>query len=165
LPGLDDQREHPAAAARTQVDLGSEPATRAAERLTSRALSASGSISSDRTRTALTVWTEPPLKDGGGECRAPAAWWCARTDVESTETSQSISPAALLPVRKGRCGRWRVHRQVVNGVLYRIRTGVQWRELPERYGPWKTVHERHRLQPLPLDTCQTTPTPHSRIND
>ncbi|GAA3050222.1 hypothetical protein GCM10020229_72140 [Kitasatospora albolonga] len=33
---------------------------------------------------------------------------------------------------------------MVNGVLYRIRTGVQWRDLPERYGPWKTVHERHR---------------------
>ncbi|MFP1628069.1 IS5 family transposase [Streptomyces sp. 5K101] len=50
----------------------------------------------------------------------------------------------LLPVSNGRCGRWRDHRQVVNGVLYRIRTGVQWRDLPERYGPWKTVHERHR---------------------
>lgn len=50
----------------------------------------------------------------------------------------------LLPVSNGRCGRWRDHRQVVNGVLYRIRTGVHWRDLPERYGPWKTVHERHR---------------------
>ncbi|MFF5924210.1 IS5 family transposase [Streptomyces flavochromogenes] len=50
----------------------------------------------------------------------------------------------LLPVSNGRCGRWRDHRQVVNGVLYRIRTGVQWRDLPDRYGPWKTVHERHR---------------------
>ncbi|BDH12320.1 hypothetical protein HOK021_34990 [Streptomyces hygroscopicus] len=29
-------------------------------------------------------------------------------------------------------------------MLYRIRTGVQWRDLAERYGPWKTVHERHR---------------------
>lgn len=26
-----------------------------------------------------------------------------------------------------------------------MRTGVQWRDLPERFGPWKTVHERHRL--------------------
>lgn len=26
-----------------------------------------------------------------------------------------------------------------------MRTGVQWRDLPERYGPWKTVYERHRL--------------------
>lgn len=50
----------------------------------------------------------------------------------------------LLPASNGRCGRWRDHRQVVNGVLYRIRTGVQWRDLPDRYGPWKTVHERHR---------------------
>ncbi|WP_435887603.1 IS5 family transposase [Streptomyces antimycoticus] len=50
----------------------------------------------------------------------------------------------LLPVSNGRCGRWRDHRQVVNGVLYRIRTGVQWRDRPERYGPWKTAHERHR---------------------
>ncbi|MFF8983817.1 IS5 family transposase [Streptomyces globisporus] len=49
-----------------------------------------------------------------------------------------------MPVSNGRCGRWRDHRQVVNGVLYRTRTGVQWRDLPDRYGPWKTVHERHR---------------------
>jgi hypothetical protein len=26
-----------------------------------------------------------------------------------------------------------------------VRTGVQWRDLPERFGPWKTVYERHRL--------------------
>ncbi|MGV9407060.1 transposase [Streptomyces sp. NPDC003667] len=45
---------------------------------------------------------------------------------------------SLLPVSNGRCGRrWRDHRQVVNGVLYRIRPGVQWRDLPEQDGPWK----------------------------
>ncbi|MFI0716464.1 IS5 family transposase [Streptomyces inhibens] len=49
----------------------------------------------------------------------------------------------LLPVSNGSCRRWRDHRQVINGVLYRIRIGVQWRDVPERYGPWKTVHERH----------------------
>ncbi|MCX4749181.1 IS5 family transposase [Kitasatospora sp. NBC_01287] len=49
-----------------------------------------------------------------------------------------------LPVGTGRCGRWRDHRQVINGVLHRIRTGVPWRDLPHRYGPWKTVSERHR---------------------
>lgn len=26
-----------------------------------------------------------------------------------------------------------------------MRTGVRWRDLPERFGPWKTVYERHRL--------------------
>ncbi|WP_425540939.1 IS5 family transposase [Streptomyces coeruleorubidus] len=51
----------------------------------------------------------------------------------------------FLPVSNGRCGRWRDHRQVIDGILHRVRTGVQWRDLPERFGPWKTVYERHRL--------------------
>nr|WP_237324475.1 IS5 family transposase [Streptomyces sp. CBMAI 2042] len=51
----------------------------------------------------------------------------------------------FLPVSKQRCGRWRDHRQVIDGLLHRVRTGVQWRDLPERFGPWKTVYERHRL--------------------
>lgn len=50
----------------------------------------------------------------------------------------------FLPVGNGRCGRWRDHRQVINGILHRARTGVQWRDLPGRFGPWKTVYERHR---------------------
>lgn len=44
----------------------------------------------------------------------------------------------------GRCGRWRDHRQVIDGILHQVRTGVHWRDLPERFGPWKTVYERHR---------------------
>ncbi|EFL20896.1 IS5 family transposase [Streptomyces himastatinicus ATCC 53653] len=44
-----------------------------------------------------------------------------------------------------RCGRWRDHRQVINGIIHRLSTGTQWRELPERFGPWKTVHKRHLL--------------------
>jgi transposase len=34
---------------------------------------------------------------------------------------------------------------VIDGILHRIRTGAHWRDLPERFGPWKTVYERHRL--------------------
>jgi transposase len=32
----------------------------------------------------------------------------------------------------------------VNGVLWRTRTGSPWRDLPESYGRWKTVYNRHR---------------------
>ncbi len=39
---------------------------------------------------------------------------------------------------------WKDHRQVVNGVLWRTRTGSPWRDLPESYGCWKTVYNRHR---------------------
>lgn len=27
-------------------------------------------------------------------------------------------------------------------MLFKARTGVAWRDLPERYGPWKTVYNR-----------------------
>ncbi|MGG2463956.1 IS5 family transposase [Streptomyces sp. RGM 3693] len=61
----------------------------------------------------------------------------------SDEEWERLRP--FLPVSNRRCGRWRDHRQVIGGILYRVRTGVQWRDLPERFGPWKTVYERHRL--------------------
>jgi transposase len=51
----------------------------------------------------------------------------------------------LLPARGGRGRQWRDHRQVINGILWKLRTGAPWRELPERYGPWKTCHERLRV--------------------
>ena len=30
----------------------------------------------------------------------------------------------------------------VDAVLYRAKTGIPWRDLPERFGPWKTVYNR-----------------------
>jgi transposase len=50
----------------------------------------------------------------------------------------------LLPPTGRRGGRWRDHRQVLNAILWKLRTGAPWRDLPERYGPWKTAHERLR---------------------
>ncbi|MFG2653494.1 IS5 family transposase [Streptomyces sp. NPDC048436] len=49
-----------------------------------------------------------------------------------------------LPRSGMRGGRWNSHRRVINGILYRQRTGVPWRDLPARFGKWKTVYERHR---------------------
>ncbi|GAA2466636.1 hypothetical protein GCM10010388_68600 [Streptomyces mauvecolor] len=45
-----------------------------------------------------------------------------------------------------RGGRWASHRRIINGILYRNRTGVPWRDLPAWFGKWKTVYERHRHQ-------------------
>ncbi|MDE1675390.1 transposase [Nocardia gipuzkoensis] len=33
---------------------------------------------------------------------------------------------------------------MVNGMLYKARTGIAWRDLPQRYGPWKPVYNRFR---------------------
>ncbi len=34
------------------------------------------------------------------------------------------------------------HRRIINGILWILRTGAPWRDLPERYGPWQTVASR-----------------------
>ncbi|MEU0031085.1 transposase [Streptomyces sp. NPDC006335] len=42
---------------------------------------------------------------------------------------------------------WRAVGRALEGrqrVLFRARTGLPWPDLPERYGPWQTVYERHR---------------------
>lgn len=51
----------------------------------------------------------------------------------------------LLPSSTGRCGHpFRDHRQVVEGMVYRLRVGMPWRDLPPEFGPWQTVWKRHR---------------------
>ncbi len=54
--------------------------------------------------------------------------------------------APLLPPRK-RSGAGRPahdHRPILNGILWILRTGAPWRDLPERYGNWQTVYSRFR---------------------
>lgn len=35
-------------------------------------------------------------------------------------------------------------REVVNGILYLVRTGCSWRQLPHDFPPWSTVHYYYR---------------------
>src|ERR1700759_4485915 len=51
--------------------------------------------------------------------------------------------APLLPGKAGDPGRSGVdNRLFVNGVLWVLRSGAHWHDLPERYGKWKTLHKR-----------------------
>jgi transposase len=52
--------------------------------------------------------------------------------------------APLLPSNGRPGGQWAEHRRAVNGILWKLATGVPWRDLPERYGPWQTCYERFR---------------------
>ncbi len=48
-----------------------------------------------------------------------------------------------LPWRADKRGRpWRDSREVLNGILWVLRTGAQWADLPERYPPYQTCHCR-----------------------
>ena len=53
--------------------------------------------------------------------------------------------APLLPPQKPTTGRPNHdHRRILNGILFRLKTGIPWRDLPERYGSWRTVYSRYR---------------------
>jgi transposase len=48
-----------------------------------------------------------------------------------------------LPRRKDGKGRpWRDSREVMNGILWILRTGACWYDLPDRYPPYQTCHRR-----------------------
>ena len=47
------------------------------------------------------------------------------------------------PARTGRPPNDR--RTALNGMLWVLKTGAPWRDLPERYGSWKSVYSRFRL--------------------
>jgi transposase len=49
----------------------------------------------------------------------------------------------LLPPESGYWGRpSKSHRQVVEGILWILRTGAPWRDLPQEYGPWSSCYNR-----------------------
>jgi transposase len=51
--------------------------------------------------------------------------------------------AGLLPPEQPAVGRPNAdHRRILNAILWKLRTGAPWRDLPERYGPWSTVYSR-----------------------
>ena len=50
--------------------------------------------------------------------------------------------APLLPANGERGGQWREHRTVINGILWKLRTGAPWRDVPARYGPHQPCSDR-----------------------
>jgi transposase len=62
----------------------------------------------------------------------------------TNEQWEVLEPLIPVPVRRadGRGRPWRNSRDVLNGILWVLRTGAPWRDLPERYPPYQTCHRR-----------------------
>jgi putative transposase len=66
----------------------------------------------------------------------------ARYDLpdEAWTLIQPLLPAEPATPQAGRP--WAEHRMIINGMFWVLCSGAPWRDLPERYGPWKTVYNR-----------------------
>ena len=65
--------------------------------------------------------------------------------MDLTDEQWQIVKTILPPdrVRADRRGRpWSDRRTTLNGILWILRTGAPWKDLPPRYGAYQTVHRR-----------------------
>lgn len=63
--------------------------------------------------------------------------WIMRFDLSDEEWGllEPLIPKARKSARAD-------DRRVMNGIFYVLRTGMPWRDLPERYGPYTTIYNR-----------------------
>jgi transposase len=64
--------------------------------------------------------------------------------MDLTEAQWQVLKPLLTPKRRpdGRGPPWRDARAVFNGILWVLRTGAPWHDLPDRYRPYQTCHRR-----------------------
>jgi transposase len=64
--------------------------------------------------------------------------------MDLTDAQWALLGPFFRPKRRddGRGRPWRDSRQVLNGVLWILRTGAAWSDLPDRYPPYQTCHRR-----------------------
>ena len=64
---------------------------------------------------------------------------------ELSDEDWALIEPLLPPERTGQKGRpAKYHRTMLNGMVWLARSGAPWRDLPERYGSWKSVYTRFR---------------------
>lgn len=45
-------------------------------------------------------------------------------------------------LRKYGCHRWKNDRNIMEAILWKLRTGAPWRDVPQEFCPWKTAYNR-----------------------
>src|SRR5262249_25094152 len=68
----------------------------------------------------------------------------ARREELTEEQWVIIAPLIPEPPRRedGRGRPWKDSREVMNGILWVLRSGARWEDLPERFPPYQTCHRR-----------------------
>src|SRR5436190_14171455 len=68
-------------------------------------------------------------------------WRSARMKRHELTDEQWELIEPLIPIKSATTGRPpKDRRQMLNGIFWILGTGAPWRDLPERFGPWQSVH-------------------------
>ena len=70
----------------------------------------------------------------------------SRGDLTETEWRilRDLLPIERASGERGRGRPPRDNRNIINGILWRLRTGTPWRDVPEKYGNWNSIYRRFR---------------------
>jgi transposase len=68
----------------------------------------------------------------------------SRGDLSEAEWQVLKDLLPIEPSMRGRGRRPTENRAVLNGILWRLRCGAPWRDVPEKYGKWNTIYRRFR---------------------
>jgi transposase len=68
--------------------------------------------------------------------------WCMVRRHELSDEEWDVLSGLLPRTETGRPRR--DDRVVLNGIVWKLRTGSAWRDVPERYGSWRTLYTRFR---------------------
>ena len=72
------------------------------------------------------------------------SWRDVRVEGRQTRDGQWQQIERFLPGRPDSAGvTAKDNRLFVDGVLRVLRSGAEWKDLPEKYGKWKSVHKRY----------------------
>ena len=86
------------------------------------------------------------LRYKGALPHKPVPIECVPAPVEEELTDAEWESIRVLLPTKPLTGRpYHEHRIVLDGILWVMRTGSSWREMPEEYGKWETAYRRYRL--------------------
>jgi transposase len=71
----------------------------------------------------------------------------AKSEQLTDEQWAILNPLIAEPIRceDGRGRPWRENREVLDGILWILRTGARWQELPGRFPPYQTCHQRFQM--------------------
>lgn len=68
----------------------------------------------------------------------------AKSEQLTDEQWAILNPLIAEPIRRddGRGRPWRENREVLDSILWILRTGARWQDLPTRFPPYQTCHRR-----------------------